>query len=120
MDATKLVLDILTESLAVPASTEMPRQRDHAMPERYVLVDLSGYQSDGFVHRPRFDLTCWGTSDRDARGIALSAVQAIQEAAMDHPYLSACDLETLSREEWSRTGQGRYLAIIELAVNTDE
>lgn len=120
MNTTKLVLDVLSDALAVPVSTDMPATRDHVTPSRYVLVDLSGGQSDGIILRPRYDLTCWGTTDRDAHGIAISAVQALQDAALDHPYLSACQLETLSREEWSRNGQGRYLAIVDLVINTDE
>ena len=116
MDATKLVVDLLSESLTVPVSTDMPRNRV----ERMVLVDLSGDQSTPFLLMPRYDLTCWGSSDRDAHGIALSAVQALQEAALDHPYLSDCQLETMSREEWSRDGQGRYLAVVQLVINTDE
>ena len=116
MDATELVVGILTDALDVPVSTDIPRDR----PERLVLVDLSGDQSTPYLLMPRFDLTCWGTSDKDAHGIALSAVQALQEASLDHPYLSAVQLETLSREEWSRNGQGRYLAVIQCAINTDE
>lgn len=120
MDTTKLVLDVLSEALTVPVSTDMPATRDHARPSRYVLVDLTGDQSDAFILRPRYDLTCWGTSDREARSIAISAVEALQEAAMDHPYLSSCDLETMSREEWDRNGHGRYLAVVQLVINTDD
>lgn len=116
MDTTKLVLGILSDALNVPVSTDMPSER----PGRLVLVDLSGDHSDEFILRPRYDLTCWGTSDRDAHGIALSAVQALHDAALDHPYLSACQLETLSREEWSRNGQGRYIAVVDLVINTDD
>lgn len=116
MNTTNLVLDLLSDALDVPVSTDMPRDR----PTRLVLVDLSGDQSTPFLLRPRYDLTCWGTSDRDAHGLALSAVQALQEAALDHPYLSDCQLETMSREEWSRNGQGRYLAVVDLVINTDD
>ena len=115
MDATKLVIDILSDALTVPVSTDIPRDR----PDRLVLVDLSGDESTPYLLRPRYDLTCWGTSDSDAKGIALSAVQALQEAALDHPYLSACQLETMSREEWTRNGQGRYLAVVGLVINID-
>lgn len=120
MDATKLVVDILKNALIVPVSTDMPRGESHAVPKRYVLVDLAGDQSDEFVLRPRISLTCWGDSDYDARGIAMSAVQALQEAAETHPYLSDVALETMSREEWSRNGQGRYVALLDLTINTDE
>ena len=118
MNTTTLVIDILSQALTVPILTDLPR--DERWPSRCVMVDLAGDQSDGFILRPQYDLTCWGNSDRDAHGIALSAVQALQEAALDHPYLSACQLESMSREEWSRNGQGRYLAIVDLVINTDE
>lgn len=120
MDATDLVVDILSEALTVPVSSDMRRERDHVLPTRYVLVSKSGDQSDEYLLRPRYALTCWGTSDKDAHGIALSAVQALQEAALDHPYLFAAQLETMSREEWSRTGQSRYLCEVDLTINTDE
>ena len=116
MDPTELVISILSDALAVPVSTDIPEGR----PDRLVLVDLSGDQSTQHLLLPRYMLTCWGTSDRDAHGIALSAIQALQEAALDHPYLSAAQLETMSREEWSRNGQGRYMAEIDLVINVDE
>lgn len=116
IDTTKLVIDILTDALNVPVSTDMPTDRA----EQLVLVDQSGDQSTPYLLMPRYDLTCWGLSDRDAKGIAISAVQALQNATFDHPYLSECQLETLSREEWSRNGQGRYLAVVDLVINTDD
>lgn len=115
-DATTIVLDVLREALTVRVTTDMPKDR----PDRLVLVDLTGDQSDRFILRPRYALTCWGESDHDAHSIAMSAVCALQEAALDHPYLSSCDLETMSREEWSRTGQSRYMAEVTLTINTDE
>jgi hypothetical protein len=116
MDCIGLVRDILTDELAVPVATDMPKDR----PTRMVMVDLEGDASDEFILRPRVAITCWGRTDRDAHGLAVSAVQALQDASLDHDYLSAAQLETLSREEWSRTGQSRYLAIVELVINTDE
>lgn len=116
MNAITLVKSILTESLAVPVSTDVPANR----PDRLVTIDLEGDSSTFYVLRPRIALTCWGRSDRDAHGLALSAVQALQEAALDHPYLSDAALETLSREEWSRNGQGRYLALMSLTINVDD
>lgn len=116
LDSTELCVSILGAALDVPVSTDVPESR----PTRFVLVDLSGYQFDGFIHDARYMLTCWGSSDRDAKGIAFSAVQALQEASETHPYLSACFLETMSREEWSKTGQSRYLVEVDLIINTDE
>lgn len=116
LDSTALCVSILSGAMDVPVSTDVTESR----PTRFVLVDLSGYQYDGFIHDARYMLTCWGRSDKDAKGIALSAVQALQEAAETHPYLSACFLETMSREEWSKTGQSRYLVEVDLIINTDE
>ncbi len=119
MNTTDLVVDLLSDALSVTVSTEMPPVRQDGK-RQHVMVALSGNQSDEFTLRPRYDLICWGTSDRDAHAIAMSAVQALQDAAIDHPYLSACQLETTSREEWSRNGQGRYLAAVDLVINTDD
>lgn len=116
MDVVKLAVGILSEALVAPVSTEVPPDR----PERMVNVALDSMQSDGFLLTPRLMLTCWGTSDRDAFGLATSAVDALREAALDHDYLSAVDLESMAREEWSRTGQSRYMALVTLYVNTDE
>lgn len=115
LDATPIVLEILRDALAVDVTTDIPKDR----PPRLVLVDLTGDQSDEFILRPRYALTCWGTSDKDAHGIAISAVEALQEAAIDHPLLSSCDLETMSREEWSRNGQSRYMAEVTLIINNE-
>lgn len=116
MDAIELAVGILADALEAPVMTDIPMER----PQRLVTVDLDGDESTEFILRPRLALTCWGTSDKDAHGLALSAVQALQEAAETHPYLSAASLDTMSREEWSRNGQGRYLALVTLTINTDE
>jgi hypothetical protein len=115
LDATPIVLEILRDALTVDVTTDIPKDR----PPRLVLVDLTGDQSDEFILRPRYALTCWGSSDKDAHGIAISAVEALQEAALDHPLLSSCDLETMSREEWSRNGQSRYMAEVTLIINNE-
>lgn len=116
MDGVELTVTILRESLEVPVGTEMPRDR----PVRHIMVSLDGDESSPLLLRPRIGLTCWGTTDKDARGIALSAVDALQAAAEVHPYLFDAALETMSREEWNRNGPGRYMAIISLTINTDE
>lgn len=115
MDPIGLAVDILKERLDAQVSTELPKDR----PPRYVMVGLDGDESTPFLLRPRLALTCWGATDRDANSLAISALGALEDAALDHPYLSSCDLETMSREEWSRNGQSRYLAIVTLTVNVD-
>ena len=53
------------------------------------------------------------------RGTSYTA-DALREEALTHPYLSAAQLETLSRDEWTSTGQARYFARLQLTINTDE
>ena len=118
MNTTDLVVDLLSDALNVTVSTEMPSERQDGN-RQHVMVAMSGDHSTPYLLKPRYDLICWGTSDRDAHAIALSAVQALQDAAIEHPYFSDCQLETISREEWSRNGQGRYLAVVDLIINTD-
>ena len=116
VDFIAMVREILTDALVVPVMTDIPENR----PQRMVMVDLDGDASTPYVLRPRISLTCWGSSDRDALGMATSAVDALREAALDHDLLSAVELESISREEWSRTGQSRYYALLTLVINTDE
>ena len=116
IDPTELVVGILADAIEAPVSTDMPESRS----DRYVLVDKTGDRSDAFVLRPIYALTCWGTSDRDAHRLAMSAVDALSDAALDDPYLSHVALETMSREEWSKNGHSRYLVELQLTINTDE
>jgi len=116
MDPVQLVVELLSAEMEVPVTTERKPDR----PVRMVLVSQSADASDEFLLQPRMELTCWGTTDRDARGIATSAVDVLRDAALDHPYLSAVRLETMARDEWTRTGQARYVAEVDLIINTDE
>lgn len=114
--ATALSVPVTTPALeAIPTMGSIPQDR----PSRLVLVDLDGDASSEFLQRPRLALTCWGTTNREAHEIALSAVDALREAAMDHDLLSAVELESISSEQWSRTGQGRYLVLLTAYINTD-
>lgn len=115
-----IAVTVLAEALAVPVGTDMPSDQEHRRTERYVMVSLDGDGSDPFLLRPTIALTCWGASDHDAHGIALSAIDALRDAALDHDLLSAVELDSISREEWSRNGQSRYLALVGLYINTDE
>lgn len=114
MDDIALVVGILADALQVPVSTEIPPTR----PKRLVMVALSGDLSDEFIHRPRIMLTCWGESDADAHGLAMSAWHALADAASTHDLLSYVALETMSRDEWTSTGQARYLVQLDLTINT--
>ena len=116
MDCIELAVGILADALEVPVSTEHPRER----PQTFVLVALVGDYSDEFLLRPRIGITVWGETDRAAHTLAMSCVDALRDASLDHPYLSAAQLETMSREEWTRTGQARYLVEMDLVINTDE
>lgn len=116
MDCIALVVGILADALDVPVSTEVPADR----PSRLVTVALDGMQGDGYLLLSQVGLTCWGMSDMDAHGMALASVEALRTAAETHPYLSAVQLETMSRDTWTATGQARYFAELTLVINTDE
>lgn len=116
IDPNALVVGILSDALAVPVTTELPSERN----PRCVVVAQDGDTSTEFVQRPRMNLMCWGNNDPDARTIAVSCIDALRDASFDHPYLSNVDLETMSRDLWSKTGQSRYLAVVELIINTDD
>lgn len=115
VDSVKLVIDVLAEALAVPVSSDMPAER----PEQYVMVSLIGGSATPYLQSPRISLTCWGKNDFDAHGTAMSAVDALWDAAIDHPLLSNCSLESMSRDEWTRNGRSRYVATLELTINCD-
>lgn len=113
-DDIALVVGILKTALPnVTVSTEIPASR----PSRYVNVALSADQSDMFLKRPTVALTVWGITDADAHGLALSALHALTDAAQTHDLLSSADLQTMSRDEWTNTGQARYLVEIDLTIN---
>lgn len=116
MDPTELVVGILADALDVPVSTDVPRER----PDRLVTVDLAGDHSTPYVIQSRYQIMCWGRSDRDAHAMARSCVDALWAAAEEHPYLSSCQLESMARDEWSSTGQSRYLIEVDLTINLDE
>lgn len=69
------------------------------------------------LRRPTVALTVWGRTDADAHGLAVSAVHALAEAAQTHDLLSSADLQTMSRDEWTSTGQARYLVEVDLTIN---
>lgn len=115
MDPTELVLSILDGVTGAPVTTEVPSDR----PGRMVTVALEQDRSTPYLLRPTYDIMCWGDSDRDAASMARACVDALWEAALDHPYLSACSLQTLSRDSWGRTGQARYVAVVDLTINID-
>ena len=115
MDDIALVVGILQGAFpTVPVSTEVPASR----PSRFITVSLTGDQSDVLIHRPTVSLTVWGTTDADAHGLAVSAFHALADAANTHPLLSSADMQTMARDEWTNTGQARYLVEIDLTINT--
>lgn len=116
VDPIAEVVAILTADFPqVHVSTDMPMER----PERAIMVALDGDASTPYLLLPRIGLTVWGTSDMDAKGLAFAAVDSLRDASLTHDWLSAVQLETVSRDEWSRNGQSRYFAALQLTFNTD-
>lgn len=114
LDSVGIVVAVLRAALpGIKVSTEMPARR----PGRAVMVAQVGGTCDEFTDRPRIEMTCWGTSDTDARTLAMDAVLALSDAAEAHPYLSSSEMETISRDEWTQDGSARYRAVADLVVN---
>lgn len=116
IDTTAYVVGVLSNALNVDVKTDIPLER----PKRLVMVSQEGDESDMFLLRPIYALTCWGMTDVDARGIALSALHALTEDAFDSKWLSAVDLDGMVRDEWTGTGQARYVMTLSLTFNYDE
>lgn len=114
MDDIALVVGILTDALSVPVSTEIPPTR----PERLLHVNYQTRDSDALLHRGTAYLTAWGSSDSDAQGLAETAAYALSDAAQTHDLLSAAYLQRIDRDTWSRDGQARCTAEVELTINT--
>lgn len=115
MNSIELTVGLLAEALEVPVSTEVPEER----PERMVIVALESERSDELILRPSVTLTCIGKSDLDAYNLSVSAVDALRESAEDHPYLSSAILGDKAGDRWDRTGEGIYIALVDLTINTD-
>lgn len=117
IDTTEIVVGILSDALDCPVSTDIPMSR----PSRLAMVALErDIDSDRFIFRPIYSITCWGSSDRDAKSIALSALHALSDASETHKWLSSATLEHLTRDEWVKTGQARYVLSVQTVFNTDE
>ena len=117
MDCIALVVSLLQDAVelsGVPISTEIPPTRA----TRLIMVGLVGDESDLLILRPRVSLTVWGSSDADAHGLAVTAYHVLAEAAQTDDYLSHVALETMSRDEWTATGQARYVVQLNLTINT--
>lgn len=114
MDTTAEIVGILADALGCPVSTEIPLQRPSG---RYVGVSLDNDMGDMFLMRPRYSLMCWGSSDVDAHGLAVSALHALAGAAGTHPYLSDVSLDSMARDEWGNDGQARYLLTVDCVFN---
>ena len=116
IDTTAYVVGVLSDALNVDVKTDIPLER----PKRLVMVSQESDQSDMFLLRPTYAVTCWGMSDVDARGIALSALHALADDALTSKWLSAVDLDGMVRDEWTGTGQARYVMTLSLTFNYDE
>lgn len=113
MNATAINVAILSDALDVPVTTQVPKDR----PERMVCVSRSGGTMDEFFDRPEITLICWGSTDAEASGLAISAIHALSEAAQTHDLLSSSDLDSMSRDSWSATGEARYRVVLQQVIN---
>lgn len=116
MDPVRLAVEILQEGFPnVPVGTEVPNDR----PGRLVTVALDSMSTDGLTTVETLGIVCWGLTDPDACGMCARAADLLREAAEEHPFLFAAQLDTMARDLWTATGQSRYIAQVSLFLNED-
>lgn len=115
MDPIELVVDLLKDGVNAPVFTEMPTDR----PTACVQVSQGGDRSTELLLQPRINLLVWGESDVAARTLAVACVDCLRDAALDHELLSSAQLESMSRDEWTRTGHARYFVELDLVINIE-
>lgn len=116
-DAVQIVVNILNESLTgAIVCTEIPPEPPK---KATVMVSQTGGEMGEFIDRPIMTLLCWGGSDKEAYSFSTAVFHSLAEASNVHPFLSAAELVTMSRDEWSATGQSRYMLEIKLTINKE-
>lgn len=117
-DPNKLVIDVINACLSdVVVSTELPPEGTQSLP--YIMVSRTGGTDSEFVLSPVMTLMCWESTDSNAYSLAIAVKEALQKAAEDHPYLSSVEFLSLSRDQWSASGQSRYALQVRLTINVE-
>lgn len=106
---------IIEEAIGVEASSEMPLDRDAGAP--YVQVSRTGGEDGEFIDRPIMTLMCWAASDQAAYMLAEDCLRAVKEAAKDDEWMSACEMVSMSRDQWTPAGAARYMLQMRLTIN---
>ena len=106
---------IATRVPNVTASSEMPPSRDIALP--YVQISRTGGAGTDYLDTPIMTLFCWADTDERAYMLAENVKNAVADEAMEHPYLSASSLVSMSRDEWAGDGRARYMLQLQLTIN---
>lgn len=120
VDVTELTMGILSDALpTVSVTTQFPADSLSSMGSgTYVVVSQTSDESDDFVLVPTMQMLCCAETDATAAALARSCVEALQDAALDHPLLSAVQMVDLGRDSYTSRG-GRHRAIVRLYVNID-
>lgn len=116
-DANEIVRQILVKGLnKVKVSTDLPPGKCRSP---YVMVSRTGGADEDFVDRPIMTIMCWASSDKKAYSLAISCRDALNEAAEDHPLLTSVETISLSRDEWTTTGNARYMLEMQMTINKE-
>lgn len=115
IDETQLCIDVLNQALSdVEVSSELPPEHPRGS---YVQVSRTGGDENEWLTMPIMTLICWGKSDVQAKALATDCVHAMAEQAKIDPLLSDSRLITMGRDEWTATGQSRYMVQLKLTIN---
>lgn len=121
IDETALVVQILSAAMpTVEVTTEMVDTSLSAMGHgRYVIVSHIGDESDMFIQVPTMEMLCCAETDAIAGSLARSCAEALQEAALDHPYLSETQIVDMGRDSYTNSRNGRHRLSMRLFINQE-
>lgn len=120
VDETSLTVEILSEAMpTVEVTTEFKDGSLSAMGAgRRIIVSHTGDESDGFLQVPTMELLCCAESDATAGALAHSCAEALADAALDHPLLSAAQVVEMGRDSFTTRG-GRHRVSMRLYINIE-
>lgn len=119
VDPVEIVIEELHRGLeGVDVSSEMPPgDRPHRPARPHVQVSQTGGYSTPFMLFPQVSLLCCADTDANASRLATDCIDVLEDAAFEHPLLSAVSVSSKMRDQWTATGAARYEVILDLSVN---
>lgn len=121
VDETALTVSVLAARIpGATVTTEFDADSLSAMGSgRRVIVSKVADESDDFLQVPTMELLCCAETDALAGALSRSCVEALQDAAADHPLLSAARVTDMGRDSFTTSRGGRHRVSVRLYINID-